>query len=90
MSEEIYRGVVQGGMVVFHDGHLSLMDGVEVVVLPIATGKGSAAAVLAAIAAAPLVPTSWVDELEALIEKGRRPATYTDPLAGGHADAERS
>jgi hypothetical protein len=66
MTTKTYRGVVRGGQIVLDSGaHLG--EGTEVVVTPIAKKAGSAAAVIAAVDAAPSVPSAWVDELESLI-----------------------
>jgi hypothetical protein len=43
-----------------------LAEGTEVLVTPVAPTPGTAAAVLAAVAAPPHVPVEWVDELERL------------------------
>jgi hypothetical protein len=48
-----------------------------------AIAPGSPAALLAAIAAAPHVPSEWVDELEQLIAQGQRAANHEDPFAPG-------
>ena len=81
MSNVTYHGVVRGGMVVFRDDNTPLTEGTEVLVLPVANGRGSPAAVLAAVENAPRVPATWVDELESAIAKSRRPATRTAPFA---------
>jgi hypothetical protein len=44
---------------------------------------GTPEAVLAATAAAPLVPPAWVDELEGLIAEGQRAASRENPFAEG-------
>jgi hypothetical protein len=44
---------------------------------------GTSEAVLAATAAAPPVPTAWVDELEGLIAEGQRAASRENPFAEG-------
>lgn len=73
MASGTYRGVVRGGAIVLLESGASLVDGTEVLVTPLAPELGSPAAVLAAIAAAPHVPSAWVDELEQLIAEGHRP-----------------
>ena len=66
MTTKRYRGVVRGGHIVLDSGaHLG--EGTEVVVTPITGQPGSPAAVIAAVDAAPSVPSAWVDELESLI-----------------------
>jgi hypothetical protein len=81
MRNGAYRGVVRGGMVVLLEKETPLTEGTEVLVTPVAGTRGSAAAVLAALAASPQVPAAWVDELEQLIAQGRRPPTREDPFA---------
>ena len=75
MTPAIIRGVVRGGTVLL-DERSPLPDGTTVVVTPAPEAsacRGDPAALLAALKAAPPVPADWVDELEALIEQGRRP-----------------
>jgi hypothetical protein len=72
-----YRGVVRGGIVVL-ETEQPLQEGTEVVVTTLDGKPGSAAAVLAALDAAPSVPAAWVDEMEALIAEGRRPPARPD------------
>lgn len=59
----------------------------EVAKMPAST-PGSPAAVLAAVEAAPHVPSEWVDELEQLIASGRRPPTQIDPFPEQHGGQE--
>ncbi len=80
MKNDVYRGVMRGGMVVLQDECKSLIEGTEVFVTPVVGSPGSPAAVLAAVQTAPHVPTEWVDELEQLIAQGRRPPTRSDPF----------
>jgi hypothetical protein len=68
-------------MVVLLENDTRLAEGTEVLVTPVAGTRGSAAAVLAALAASPQVPSAWVDELEQLIAQGRRPPMHEDPFA---------
>ena len=82
MPTETFRGVVQGGTVVLVGDSTSLVDGTEVVVLPVITG--SAAAVIAAMETFPKVPTAWVDELDQLIASGQRAQSAFDPFNGSH------
>jgi hypothetical protein len=88
MTTGPYRGVVRGGMVVLLEKESPLAEGTEVLVTPVAPTPGTAAAVLAAVAAPPHVPGEWVDELERLISAGRRPPTRHDPFAEGRAGQE--
>jgi hypothetical protein len=82
MTPATIRGVVRGDTVLL-DEHSSLPDGTAVIVTPAAdesTRRGDPAALLAALKAAPPVPNEWVDELEALIEQGRRPPARPTPF----------
>lgn len=80
MTKTAYHGVVRGGVVLLDEPALS--DGTEVLVTPVASAPGSAAAILAAMESSPKVPSEWVDELEQLIAEGRRPpsgpVSFTD------------
>ena len=49
-------------------------------VTPVEAAKGSPQAVLAAIGAPPHVRPEDVDEMLRLIEKGKRPVRYENPL----------
>ena len=82
MSLLTYHGVVRG-LTIFLDAGSQLPEGSEVVVTPLVTPppmRGTAAAVLAAMDATPSVPSEWVDEMERLIEEGRRTPTWTAPF----------
>jgi hypothetical protein len=81
MSMQTYRGVIRGGVVVFPKDASPLDEGTEVEVKPVNLERGAPAAVLAALDTAPQVPAAWVDELEQLIDQGRRPPTQIDPFA---------
>jgi hypothetical protein len=72
MTQTAYRGVVRGGVVLLDQG-VPLTEGTEVLVTPVSMPRGSPAAILVALENAPKVPPEWVDELEQLIAKGRRP-----------------
>lgn len=89
MSTAAYRGVVKGGMVFLENGS-NLHEGTEVLVTPIASARGSPAAVLAAVEMAPRVPPEWVDEMEQLIAEGRRPPTRFDLFSEGQSNQEAS
>ena len=83
MASSTVRGVVRDGTVQL-DEHSALPDGTAVVVTPAdeePASRGAPAALLAALKAAPAVPAEWVDELESLIEQGRRPPTRGNPFA---------
>jgi len=80
MTNEAYRGVVRGGVVVLLEQETPLTEGTEVLVTPVVGTPGSPAAVLAAVETSPHVPGGWVDELEQLIAQGRRPPARPDPF----------
>jgi hypothetical protein len=90
MTSETYRGVVRGGRVVLLDGNPPWTDGTEVVVIPVTTAPGTPAAVLTAMQVAPPVPSSWVDELEALMAAGQRPPSRHDPFGDENCQPEGS
>jgi hypothetical protein len=70
MTPTIYRGIVSGGVILL-DEKMPLIEGTQVLVTPLSGVRGSGAAVVAALKAAPKVPTEWVDELEQLIAEGQ-------------------
>ena len=80
MTNEAYRGVVRGGMVVLLEVDTPLTEGTEVLVTPVGRTPGSPEAVLAAVATSPQVPAEWVDELEQLIAQGRRSPIRKNPF----------
>jgi hypothetical protein len=80
MRSEAYFGVVHAGVITLKDNAM-LSEGTEVLVTPIDSTVGDPKALIAALDKAPKVPPEWVDELEALIAEGQRPATYEDPFA---------
>jgi hypothetical protein len=80
MKPEGHRGIVRGSEVHFPNKDAPFTDGTEVLVTPTVTSLGTAAALLAAIAAAPQVPSEWVDELEQLIRAGERPPNSMSPF----------
>jgi hypothetical protein len=88
MMSGSYRGVVKGGAIVFRETPVPLADGTEVLVTPLAPEPGTPAAVLAAMAAEPHVPSEWVDELEQLMEEGRRPPSANNPFEEGSRGLE--
>ena len=81
MTPAIYRGIVQGGVVVAGEDKLPWKDGTEVFVTAVTAPAVDPAAILASFAAAPPVPPDWVDELEKLIDQGERPGTNEDPFS---------
>ena len=72
MSSATYHGVVRDGVVRLDNG-VSLADGTEVHVTPVANHVRNGPAIIAALEAGPKVPKEWVDELERLIREGERP-----------------
>ncbi len=79
MSKPAYQGIVKGRTIVLKEP-ADLPEGSEVLVSPIEAVKGSPQAVLAAINAPPQVDSKDVDEMMRLIERGRRPVRYENPL----------
>jgi hypothetical protein len=75
---------MRGGVVLLDQG-TPLTEGTEVLVTPVSTPRGSAAAILAALENMPKVPAEWVDELEQFIAEGRRrpspPVVFPDEPA---------
>jgi len=76
MKNGTYKGVVRGGTVILEEG-AGLPDGAEVVVTP---APGSVLAILTALRTAPKVSSEAVDELNRMIEEGKRPVSYANPL----------
>jgi hypothetical protein len=74
------QGVVHGGSVIL-DKEAQFVDGTRVVVMPLNEIRGTPAAILAALAHAPPVNPKDVDELECLIEAGKRPFSKSNPLS---------
>jgi hypothetical protein len=74
-----YRGIVRGNTVQLETG-VNLLDGTEVVVMPVELVRGSPQAVLAAMDAPPNLKPEDVQEFRQVIEEGRRPASYEDPF----------
>lgn len=87
MIQRAARGVVRGRMVLL-DEQSELAEGTEVFVTPAAASSGSPAAVLEAVASAPPVPAAWVDDLEQLIEEGRRTSAAPELFDGEAGKAE--
>ena len=79
MPPSTFQGVVRGGSVVLDKG-AKLRDGTRVVVTPVDQERGSPGAILAALAETPRVNPEDVDELERLIEAGKRPLSKHNPL----------
>jgi hypothetical protein len=89
MVEQIYRGVVRGGAVVFPEGAASPAEGTEVIVTPVVPERGTAASLRAALASAPPVKAEWMKELMQIIKEARTPVSYESPFgeeAGGSTE----
>jgi hypothetical protein len=80
MSSITYRGVVRGRSVIFPEGEAVPVEGTEVIVTPIAPLRGTAAAIIAAMASTPPVPAEWVEELMRVIKEAKMPASFENPL----------
>ena len=79
MSKPAYKGVIKDRTVVLETA-ADLPEGAKVLVTPLEAEKGSPHAILAAMDAPPHVKPGDVDELIRLIETGKRPIRYGDPL----------
>ena len=79
MARASYKGTVRRGAVIL-DGDVDLPDGTGVVVSPLEAVEGSPEAVLAAVNSPPFVKHEDVVELLRLIEEGKRPVRYGNPL----------
>ena len=79
MGKPAYKGIVKGRTVVLKES-TDLPEGSKVLVTPMEHAKGSRQAVLAAIESPPHVNPRDVDEMTRLIEKGKRPVRYENPL----------
>jgi hypothetical protein len=79
MQTASYRGVVRGRTIVLANGS-ELPEGTEVVVTVADDAPGSPAAILRALCEAPQVDHDAVEELRRLIECGRQPMNYANPL----------
>jgi len=80
MTGTTYRGVVKDKMVILEEG-VALPEGAEVLVTPLEAVLGSPQAVLAAMDAPPHLKPEDVEELRRLIEEGKRPVRFDNPLA---------
>ena len=76
MTSATYRGIVRGKTILL-DEHLAVPgwhgSRCDACNSTLSEERGSATALLAALKTGPPVPPEWVDELELLIEQGRRP-----------------
>ena len=75
-----FKGIVRGKTIAL-EGSVSLPEGTEVLVTPLEVAKGSPQAVLAIMDAPPQVKSENVKELVRLIEEGKRPVRFGNPLA---------
>ncbi|MBI3462131.1 MAG: hypothetical protein HY000_03590 [Planctomycetes bacterium] len=76
MLNTAYKGIVKGSTVILEAG-AALDEGTEVLVTPLTASPGSPQALLAAMTAEPHLKPEDVDELEQLIEEGKRPVSFT-------------
>jgi len=79
MAQATYKGTVRGGAVIL-EGDADLPDGTGVVVTPVEPVKGSPEAVVAAALAPPHLKHEDVVEFMRLIEEGKRPVNFENPL----------
>lgn len=79
MSTITYRGIVKGNTIIL-EKEPELPDGTEVLVTPLEMVKGSPQAILAALKASPPVRHEDIEELLRLIDEGKRPVRYDNPL----------
>lgn len=80
MAMAAYKGIVKRNRIVL-EGGVELPDGTEVVVTPVKVAKGTPPAILAALNASPPLEPGDAEELLRLIEEGKRPVRYDNPLA---------
>jgi len=80
MTQPVYKGIVRGKAVMLEEP-ADLPEGTEVIVTPLEAVRGSPQAVLAAMDAPPHVQPEDVEELRRLIEEGKRPVRFDNPLA---------
>jgi hypothetical protein len=88
MSVTSCKGIIRGRKVVLEEG-ADLPDGTGVLVTPLELVKGSPQAILAALDASPPVSHEDVEELLRLIEQGKRPVRYDNPLTRRSRKAKR-
>ena len=79
METAVWKDIVRGRTVILEEGTV-LPEGMEVLVMPLQALPGSPQAVLAAMKAEPHLKLEDVNELERLIEVGKRPVSYTSPF----------
>ena len=79
MTNVTCKGVVKGKTVTLEET-ANLPEGVEVLVTPLESVKGSPQAILAAALAPPHLDAEDVNELMKLIEEGKRPVSFDSPL----------
>ena len=83
MTQAIYKGIVKGKAVMLEES-ANLPEGTKVVVTPLEAAKGSPLALLAAMDALPHVKPEDVEELRRLIQEGKRPVRFGNPLVRKH------
>jgi hypothetical protein len=88
MSDACYRGTVRGGTVIL-EADVNLPDGTGVLVTPVEMPRGSSQAILAAAKAPPHLKHEDVEEFLKLIEGGKRPVRYDNPLTRGRRKGRR-
>ncbi|MBM4035837.1 MAG: hypothetical protein FJ291_29205 [Planctomycetes bacterium] len=88
MAQATYNGTVHGRTVVL-EGDVDLPDGTGVVVRPVEPVKGSREAVMAAVNAPPHLKPGDVAELMRLIEEGKRPVRFDNPLTRSRRNRRR-
>ena len=79
MNTTTYHGIVRNGTVVLKK-KAKLPEGTQVLVTPVVPAKGSPQAVLEAALSPPHVKHEDVQELLRLIEEGKKPVRYDNPL----------
>ncbi|MBM4039463.1 MAG: hypothetical protein FJ290_13205 [Planctomycetes bacterium] len=82
MATTCCKGIVRGRTVILK-GRPKLREGTEVVVTPVEHPIGSPQAVLEALRESPPVRHQDVVELLRLIDEGKRPVRYDNPLTRG-------
>ncbi len=80
MNQAVWKGIVKGKKIILNDQEVRLPDGTEVLVTPLTAAKGSPEAILAAMDAPPHLKPQDVEELRRLIEGGKRPVRFVNPL----------
>ncbi len=79
MKKNAYVGHVEDGAVIL-DEKANLLDGTQVLVMPVSNRRGSPAALLAAMKAPPHLKPGDIPALLRAIEEGKRAISYRNPL----------